>query len=188
VVTANPTSVTAGQFTQINWTPPAGATGCTLTSNGQGTPNPLATDNGPTTGSPEPVATYTSTVADAQTNGGVVTFTAACAAGASPGIAQVTVTLPITVSLNPNQINGGQSTQITWTPPAGATTCTLTSNGQGTANPIATDNGPTSGSPEPLATYTSVEADAETNNGIVTITASCTTGASNGTAPLTVLE
>jgi hypothetical protein len=85
----------------------------------------------------------------------------------------------ITVSLNPTGVGGGQSTQITWIPPSGATGCTLTSNGQGTpTNPIATDNGPTTGAPEPVATYNSVEADAETNNSIVTITATCTAGAS----------
>jgi len=92
VVTASPTSVTAGTSTQVTWTPPAGATGCTLTSNGQGTPTyPIATDNGPTSGNAEPVATYTSAAADAGTT---VTITAACttgAGGATPASAPLTV-------------------------------------------------------------------------------------------------
>ena len=95
-VSLNPTSVSGGNPTQITWTPPAGATGCTLTSNGDQTqnPNPLATDSGPASGSAEPVATYTSTVTDSQTNGGIVTITGACTAGASTGNAQLTVTPP----------------------------------------------------------------------------------------------
>jgi hypothetical protein len=182
VVSTNATTRVGGDQVTVMWTlpatAPANAAGCSVISNGQGTFGPTTGGNG------SYQATYTSSPND---DGNTVTFTAACPAGASPGIAQVTVTFPIVaVSLNPASVSGGDSTQITWTPPANATGCTLTSNGQGTPNPIAIDNGTTSGSSEPVATYASTATDAQTNGGIVTITAACTAGASPGNAQLTV--
>jgi hypothetical protein len=75
---------------QVTWTPPAGATGCTLSGNGTGTLSGTLNVAGPATGASNN-ATYKTTEEDPRRNGGIVTFTAICTAGASSGSAQLTV-------------------------------------------------------------------------------------------------
>ena len=89
-VTTSPQSVVAGQSVQVNWTPPAGATACTLTFSGQGSFNSGSTTfvPGPTTGTSYG-ASYLASVHDVSKG---VTFAATCTAGASAGVASITVT------------------------------------------------------------------------------------------------
>jgi hypothetical protein len=89
-VTPVPQSAVAGGSVQVKWTPPTGATGCTLTENGQGTLSGSTTAPGP---APNPPTTYVASYQTKQqdiTKG--VTFAATCTAGASAGIASITVT------------------------------------------------------------------------------------------------
>lgn len=89
-VTTSAQSVVAGQSVQVNWAPPAGATACTLAFSGQGSFNSGSTTfvQGPTTGTPY-VASYLTNQHDVSKG---VTFAATCAAGASAGIAAISVT------------------------------------------------------------------------------------------------
>jgi hypothetical protein len=89
-VTTSAQSVVAGQSVQVNWTPAAGATACTLASSGQGSFNSGSTTfvQGPATGTPY-AASYLTSVHDVSKG---VTFAATCTAGASAGIASITVT------------------------------------------------------------------------------------------------
>jgi hypothetical protein len=89
-VTTSAQSVVAGQSVQVNWTPAAGATACTLAASGQGSFNSGSTTfvQGPATGTPY-VASYLASVHDVSKG---VTFAATCTAGASAGIASITVT------------------------------------------------------------------------------------------------
>jgi hypothetical protein len=161
---------------------------CTLSTNGQGTFTPDSQLSEPAT-SPytQYVATYQTTAADEGVNG--VTFAATCAFGASAGTATITV-VPMSVSpavvvaSNP----ADNSATVTWTPPDGATSCTLSSNGGGTTAGITGPvNGPANGiTPYYQATYTSAEVDASTHGGVVTFTATCTSPGVIGSAQLTV--
>jgi hypothetical protein len=89
-VTPAAQSVVANQSVQVNWTPPAGATACTLAFSGQGSFNSGSTTfvPGPTTGT-QYQASYLTSVHDVSKG---VTFAATCTAGASAGVASITVT------------------------------------------------------------------------------------------------
>jgi hypothetical protein len=184
LVTTSAQSVTVGNSVLIDWTPPAAATGCTLISNGHGILSGTTTPSGPT----PYVASYQAAQADVASG---VTFTANCTAGASPGVASITVNAvsqAIVVSVSPSPVgDDGYPAQVTWTPPAGATGCTLSGNGRGALSGTLQVGGPATGAPN-YATYRSTEADPTRNGGIVTFTATCTAGASPGSAHLTVRE
>jgi hypothetical protein len=185
VVTTSAQSVTVGNSVQIDWTPPAAATGCSLTSNGGGTLSGTTTPSGPT----PYVASYKAAQADVASG---VTFTATCTAGASPGSASITVSAAVSpaivVSVSPSAAgDDGFQVRVTWTPPAGATGCTLSGNGTGALSGTLEVAGPTTGAPN-NATYRTAETDPTRNGGIVTFTATCTAGASPGSAHLTVNE
>jgi hypothetical protein len=181
--------VTAGTPVTIKWTPPWGATGCNLITSG----NNLAGFTGQKSGNglpPQPPptpyqASYTPNGAD---EGSTVTFTAYCAAGASAGIASITV---VAVSVSPTSVAATNSATVAWTPPASGTTCALTSSnalvsGAGTFTGGTTSvSGPADGITQYQATYTSTETDATTNGGIVTFTAACS-ATPFGSAQLTV--
>jgi hypothetical protein len=87
-------SVSAGTPATVTWTPPAMGTACTLTNApsglGSGSLSGTTMVSGPTNGTTQYQATYTSTGVDV-TNGGVVTFTASCN-GTQFGTAQLMVT------------------------------------------------------------------------------------------------
>jgi hypothetical protein len=90
MVATSAQSVVAGGSVQVNWTPPTGATACTLTDNGSGTLSGTTSVPGP---APNPattnVATYQTKQQDVAKG---VTFAATCTAGASAGIHSITVT------------------------------------------------------------------------------------------------
>jgi hypothetical protein len=85
MVATSAQSVVAGGSVQVNWTPPAGATACTLTDNGNGTLSGTTSAPGPGTY----VASYVTKQQDISKG---VTFAATCTAGASAGIHSITVT------------------------------------------------------------------------------------------------
>jgi hypothetical protein len=93
----------------------------------------------------------------------------------------VTTWPAVAVSPSLMSTGGGQAVTVTWTPPAGATNCTLINNGAPGASwsvgSITTVAGPTDGSTQYQATYQSVG-----NDGLVTFTGYCTAGASFGSA------
>jgi hypothetical protein len=184
LVTTSAPSVTVGSSVQIDWTPPAAATGCTLISNGGGTLSGTTTPSGTT----PYVASYQAAQADIATG---VTFTANCTFGASPGSASIAVKAAVSpaivVSVPSPAGDDGFKVQVTWTPPAGATGCTLSGNGTGTLSGTLNVAGPATGASN-NATYKTTEEDPRRNGGIVTFTAICTAGASSGSAQLTVNE
>jgi hypothetical protein len=184
MVTTSAQSVTVGNSVQIDWTPPAAATGCVLTSNGVGTLSGTTTPSGST----PYVASYQAAQADIASG---VTFTATCTSGASPGSASIAVNAAVSpaivVSVSQSPVgDDGFKVQVTWTPPAAATGCTLSGNGTGTLSGT-THVSPATGTPN-IATYKTTETDPTRNGGIVTFSATCTAGASPGNAQLTVSE
>jgi hypothetical protein len=177
-VNAFPSPATAGTLAEIDWTPPPGALSCSLGDNGTGA-GTLSGQINDQTGSPPYAAYYQTVPAD---EGNTVTFTVNCSFGASPGSSSITVIPPpITVSLDVNTVAVGGTSNITWTPPAGAQTCTLGSSGLATLGGTVTDNAPT-GAPD-YATYQAVTGD---GGHVVVITAVCASGATPGYAQLTV--
>jgi hypothetical protein len=89
-VTPSPLSVVVGSSAQVTWTPPTGATACTLANNGQGTWNAGSVTfvQGPATGTSYN-ASYLTSVHDVAKG---VTFWATCTAGGSIGVNSITVT------------------------------------------------------------------------------------------------
>jgi hypothetical protein len=175
-VTPASSSVVAGTSVEIDWTPPGGALNCVLTDNGSGVLTPISTYK----------ASYQTTPADEDTG---VTFTVNCSFGASPGSSSITVTPPpVAVVVNPTNVIGGQPTQVTWTPPALATVCMLTTDGLGSfatmGQGATSDAGPADGMTADVVTYNSALGD----NAVVNFMASCATHATPGQAnpPLTV--
>jgi hypothetical protein len=192
-LTTNPANVVAGQTTQVTWTLPAGATTCTLSSNASLNGGGSFTSGTTSVAGPVPTATqyqatYTSTTIDSETNGGVVTFSAACASGASPGIGQVTVTpAPVAVMATPSSgVAAGDQVTINWTPPAQATVCGLSSDGPGGGSFSGTFSVDPATGAALVATYTVGPNDWQNPNNIVDITGSCSTGATPGVATITV--
>jgi hypothetical protein len=92
VVTPSAQSVVANNSVQVNWTPPAGATACTLAFSGQGSWNSGSKTflPGPATSPPATYAASYQAVSKDVSKG--VTFYATCTAGASAGVKSITVT------------------------------------------------------------------------------------------------
>jgi hypothetical protein len=183
-VSASPTT---GATATLSWNISSVASNCSLTSSDGFYTGTSVSGTGALSVTPQvsgsPVAyTITCTVPSGTMVGGQnPTSTSVTAYVTSP-------LQPIVVNVNPSGVGGGGSVQVTWTPAAGAMGCMLSSNGQGTFSAgTTTVSGPTTGAAY-TATYKSVEEDSESNGGIVTFTATCTTGASPGSAQITVGE
>jgi hypothetical protein len=181
-----PGSVTAGTQVAITWTPPTGATGCTLITNGS---EGNAGLSGTTSGNSGGTAYYTPNAAD---QGTTVTFTAYCAAGASAGVASIVVLAPVVVTTTNIDTTDWY---VNWTPPDGAIGCTLSAyrlvgmppqqqNTYGTLSGTQAGNGAASG---PATTYQASYA-GNSNDGTVYFTASCNSGAAPGTTSVNVPE
>jgi hypothetical protein len=172
------------------------APSCTISTDDPNYSGPLAvstttsTPLGPWPLAPTAGATYTYTLTCPVPSNTVkppaTTMSVAAHLTVWPVITGLSPQVPLTTSPNPTSISGnGGITSVTWTPPAGATQCTLTStNGQGTANPLDTVT-PATGASR-TATYTAVAADVST--GTVNFAATCTAGASPGSGQVTVVN
>jgi hypothetical protein len=179
-------SYTTGTLT-ANWTNPSGAYPVTL-STGQMMSGPCTFMNGSATFTcPSTVITGTPSVT---LDVSFPTMSVSTNLTVWPAIAGQQPLSPLTT--NPSTVPAGSSTQVTWTLPAGATQCTLTSN----ANPVGggpftagttSVNGPVNSATQYQATYTSTATDlSPPNNGIIIFTAMCSAGASPGAGQVTV--
>jgi hypothetical protein len=166
-LSVNPTGVVEGGSVTVNWQL-FGSTPCKVSNGGGDTFNWPAT----VAGSTNPLNANSQAVTATNAPGNY-TYTLACT-GPEPATT-TTVTAQLSVwqlNIIPSSVSAstGPSATITWTPPAGATGCTLGTNGHGTF---------VNGNP---ATYTAVVADEPS----VTFTGSCSAGAAPASAQLTV--
>jgi hypothetical protein len=178
-ISVNPASVQAGGNVTVAWSL-FGSTPCTLNSGGGDsvfTGGAVTGTSGNPTNAGSQSVTATATAA-------TYTYTLACSGPeASSVTAQLTVTAPppVVVKVNPTPANDDHArVTISWTPPSGASGCTLTEgNGAGGLTGTTTGNG--------SATHVAYYHTAESDDGKkITFTAACAAGALPGSGTLSV--